>query len=127
MNAKRDWSHAEDFVEAVWLMLNQEKPKDYLLASGETHTVKEFVNKAFAYSNIEEEDGGSFTWKGSENDEALYYNDKVVVKVNPEFYRPAEVELLLGDPSEAEEELGWEKKVSFDNLIERMIKNDINE
>lgn len=125
LNAKRDWSHAEDFVVAVWLMLNQDNPKDYLLASGETHTVREFVQRAFIFSNIKVENSNSFRWEGSEENEVLYYNDKVVVKVNPDFYRPAEVELLLGDPSEAKEELGWKQKVSFDNLIERMIRSDI--
>ena len=125
LNAKRDWSHAEDFVVAVWLMLNQENPKDYLLASGETHTVREFVEKAFYYSNIDIEDKDAFKWEGSEENEVLYYNDKVVVKVNPDFYRPAEVDLLLGDPSEAKENLGWKQKISFDNLIERMIRSDI--
>jgi GDPmannose 4,6-dehydratase len=127
MNAKRDWSHAEDFVVAVWLMLNQDKPKDYLLASGETHTVREFVERAFIFSKIEVQNSNSFRWEGSEENEVLYYNDKVVVKVNPEFYRPAEVDILLGDPSEVKEELGWKQKISFDNLIERMTKNDINE
>jgi GDPmannose 4,6-dehydratase len=125
MNAKRDWSHAEDFVVAVWLMLNQDNPKDYLLASGETHTVREFVERAFIFSNIKVENSNSFRWEGSEENEVLYYNDKVVVKVNPDFYRPAEVDLLLGDPSEAKENLGWKQKISFDNLIERMIRSDI--
>tara|TARA_R110002167_G_scaffold319323_3_gene525021 strand:- start:8532 stop:9560 length:1029 start_codon:yes stop_codon:yes gene_type:complete len=122
MNAKRDWSHAEDFVEAVWLMMNQENPKDYLLASGETHTVREFVDLAFKNANI---NNSSFQWVGSEESEILYCNSKAVVRVNPEFYRPAEVDLLLGDPSEAVNELGWIKRVDFETLVKRMVNNDL--
>jgi GDPmannose 4,6-dehydratase len=122
MNAKRDWSHAEDFVEAVWLMMNQENPKDYLLASGETHTVREFVDLAFKNANI---NNSSFQWVGSEESEILYCNGKAVVRVNPEFYRPAEVDLLLGDPSEAVNELGWIKRVDFETLVKRMVNNDL--
>jgi GDPmannose 4,6-dehydratase len=122
MNAKRDWSHAEDFVEAVWLMMNQENPKDYLLASGETHTVREFVDLAFKNANI---NNSCFEWVGSEESEILYCNGKAVVRVNPEFYRPAEVDLLLGDPSEAVNELGWIKRVDFETLVKRMVDNDL--
>ena len=122
MNAKRDWSHAEDFVEAVWLMMNQENPKDYLLASGETHTVREFVDLAFKNANI---NNSSFQWVGSEESEILYCNGKAVVRVNPEFYRPAEVDLLLGDPSEAVNELGWIKRVDFETLVKRMVDSDL--
>jgi GDPmannose 4,6-dehydratase len=122
MNSKRDWSHAEDFVEAVWLMMNQENPKDYLLASGETHTVREFVDLAFKNANI---NNSCFEWVGSEESEILYCNDKAVVRVNPEFYRPAEVDLLLGDPSEAVNELGWIKRVDFETLVKRMVDNDL--
>jgi GDPmannose 4,6-dehydratase len=141
LEAQRDWSHAEDFVRAVWLMLNAEKPKDYLLASGETHSVKEFVNLAFNYAEIEGEEykelpysessGGGYVsayrWVGSGEEEILYFRDKPVIKVNPKFYRPAEVELLLGDPSEAQNELNWEKIVDFKTLVRRMIENDIKE
>lgn len=122
MESKRDWSHAEDFVHGIWLMLNQESPKEYVLASGETHSVKEFVDIAFT-----EALGGSLVWKGTERDTQLLYNDTVVVRVNPKFYRPAEVDLLLGDPSEAENGLGWQKSVDFSQLVSRMVRNDIEE
>jgi GDPmannose 4,6-dehydratase len=128
LDAKRDWSHAKDFVRAVWLMLQEDKPKDYLLASGETHTVREFVELAFKHANI----GGNYNpsdykWRGSGTDEALYFGTIPIVKINKEFYRPAEVELLLGDPSEAQKDLHWEKSVDFSTLVCRMVDNDIEE
>lgn len=126
MDAKRDWSHAEDFVRAVWLMLNEQKPKDYLLASGETHTVKEFVELAFENAGIK-----GF-WSGEGVNEQFKFLGEVpvdipLVKVNPDFYRPAEVDLLLGDPSEAQKDLNWEKSVDFPSLVRRMILNDLKE
>lgn len=126
VDAKRDWSHAEDFVVAVWLMLNQESPKDYLLASGETHTVREFVEIAFENAGI---DG---YWSGEGVDEV--YKSKgetslnvTLMKINPDFYRPAEVDLLLGDPSEAQKDLNWKKSVDFKSLVCRMCENDFKE
>lgn len=123
IEAKRDWSHAQDFVEAVWIMLNQNHPKEYVLSSNETHTVKEFVEKAFAFANIK----GS--WYGEKENEKFctIINNKehVLMKINPEFYRPAEVELLLGDSSEARKELNWQPKNSFNDLIKRMVESDI--
>ena len=126
VDAKRDWSHAEDFVVAVWLMLNQDAPKDYLLASGETHTVREFVEIAFENAGI---DG---YWSGKGADEVYKLKgevpvDIVLMKVNPEFYRPAEVDLLLGDPSEAQKDLNWQKSVDFKSLVCRMCENDFKE
>ena len=126
VDAKRDWSHAEDFVVAVWLMLNQDSPKDYLLASGETHTVREFVEIAFQNAGI---DG---YWSGKGTDEVYKLKGEVPVnivlmKVNPEFYRPAEVDLLLGDPSEAQKDLNWQKSVDFQSLVCRMCENDFKE
>ena len=130
LDAKRDWSDSEDFVDGVWKMLNQEKPKDYVLSSNETHTIREFINKAFSIINI---DG---VWHGQGTNEELslpnYMMEEhdiyssVLVKINPKFYRPAEVELLLGDSNPAREELGWKPKISFDNLVERMVKYDID-
>ncbi len=130
LDAKRDWSDSEDFVDGVWKMLNQQKPKDYVLSSNETHTIREFINKAFAVVNI---DG---VWHGNGTNEELslpnYMMEEheicssVLVKINPKFYRPAEVELLLGDSTPAREELGWKPKISFDNLVERMVKYDID-
>jgi GDPmannose 4,6-dehydratase len=126
--AKRDWSHSKDFVEGIWMMLNQEFPKEYLLASGETHTVKEFIEKAFNIAGIYGE------WKGEDLDEkfilnkttnSIYYDNKVLVKINENFYRPAEVDLLLGDPSLAKKELKWNPKISFESLIKEMVTSDL--
>jgi GDPmannose 4,6-dehydratase len=123
LEAKRDWSHAQDFVEAIWLMLNQDKPKEYILSSNETHTVREFVEKSFTYANI------TGLWRGEKENEKFIgiINNKehVLMKINPEFYRPAEVDLLLGDSTKARNELNWSPKISFDKLAERMIKSDI--
>jgi len=129
LDAKRDWSDSEDFVDGVWKMLNQEKPKDYILSSDETHSIREFVEKAFKTANI---DG---VWHGNgENEEfsvsnamreTIDFKSSILVKINPKYYRPAEVELLLGDSSLARKELGWEPKISFDKLVERMVKFDI--
>jgi GDPmannose 4,6-dehydratase len=123
LNAKRDWSDSQDFVRGVWLMLNREKPKDYLLSSGETHEVREFVHKAFRHAGVE----GFFRGNGLK--ETFGYEDKgrwlVLAKVNPKFYRPADVDLLLGDPSLAKDELGWVPEISFDNLIKSMVEWDI--
>jgi len=121
--SKRDWSHAEDFVEGIWLMLNQENPKEYILSSNETHTIKEFVEKTFSFAGI------NGNWEGEEQNEKyviLNENKKInLMVINPKYYRPAEVELLLGDSSLARQELNWKPKNSFDNLVERMIKSDI--
>ena len=125
ISAKRDWSHAYDFVRAVWLMLNEEKPKDYLLASGETHTVREFVEEAFKAAEIETH------WHEEENpiNTKLMHTKtgSILLNINKDFYRPAEVELLLGDPSEAQKDLHWEKSIDFPTLVSRMVNNDIKE
>tara|TARA_Y100000766_G_C18912252_1_gene608976 strand:- start:2486 stop:3532 length:1047 start_codon:yes stop_codon:yes gene_type:complete len=124
LDAKRDWSDSEDFVKGVWLMLNQDTPKDYVLSSGETHSIREFVEKSFQHA------GFSGEWKGNGVKESYVITNKskkvTVVKINPEFYRPAEVELLLGNSIPAQQELGWEREVSFDGLVEKMVKHDIN-
>jgi GDPmannose 4,6-dehydratase len=124
LDAKRDWSDSEDFVKGVWLMLNQDKPKDYVLSSGETHSIREFIEKAFGYADFSGE------WKGSGVKESYVVVNKskkiTVVKVNPDFYRPAEVELLLGNSIPAQQELGWEREVSFDGLVKKMVEHDIN-
>ena len=125
--AKRDWSDSEDFVKGVWLMLNQENPRDYLLASGETHTIKEFVERAFLAAGIEG------NWSEIEDDplQTKFYSNseepKVLVKINEKFYRPNEVDLLLGDASRAKFELGWKPEISFCNLVKRMVEHDLNE
>jgi GDPmannose 4,6-dehydratase len=126
--AKRDWSHAKDFIEGIWMMLNQDTPKEYLLASGKAHTVKEFVEIAF------EKCGIFGSWIGSGLNEkfilqkttnSIYYDNKILVKINEKFYRPAEVDLLLGDASMAQKEMGWSPKISFDDLVEEMVREDV--
>ncbi|MBC5647867.1 GDP-mannose 4,6-dehydratase [Christensenella tenuis] len=121
LDAKRDWGHSKDYVYAMWLMLQQDEPDDYVVATGETRTVREFVQVAFSTAGIDLE------FHGNGKDE--YATDKetgrTLVKVNPAFFRPAEVELLLGTPKKAEEKLGWDRKISFEELVERMVKNDL--
>jgi GDPmannose 4,6-dehydratase len=117
--AQRDWSHAKDFVRGIWMMLNQDEPKEYILASGETHTVKEFIEKAFEHINIK-----GF-WDGKELDEKYYFDNKILVQINPVYYRPAEVDLLLGNPHKAKEKLNWESKITFLEMVEEMVKNDL--
>jgi GDPmannose 4,6-dehydratase len=129
LNAKRDWSDSKDFVEGVWLMLNQDKPKDYVLSSGETHSIKEFIERAFNEAKI------IGIWLNENNPEKIIYAMPVLddiqyiplVVVDPEFYRPAEVDLLLGDSSPIREELGWKPKTSFGELVKKMVEHDINE
>lgn len=121
MDAKRDWGHSKDYVNAMWLMLQQKKADDYVIATNETRTVREFVNVAFKKVGIE------LKWEGTGVEERAINveNNKVVVKVNPKFYRPAEVELLIGDSSKAEKELGWQRNINFNELVERMVQNDL--
>ena len=121
MDAKRDWGHSKDYVKAMWLMLQQDTPDDYVIATNETRTVREFVETAFKHVDIEIE------WSGSGVDEIgkCKKTGKTIVKVNPEFFRPAEVELLLGNPAKAEKNLGWVREISFSQLGERMVKNDM--
>jgi len=123
LDAKRDWSYAQDFIEGIWLMMNQDKPKEFILSSNETHSIREFAEKAFAYAGI------NGHWIGEKHNEKFIANinnkDLEIIRINPKFYRPAEVDLLLGDSTEARNELGWKPKISFDNLIEKMVKSDI--
>ncbi|MGE6257340.1 GDP-mannose 4,6-dehydratase [Heyndrickxia sporothermodurans] len=121
LDAKRDWGYAEDYVEAMWLMLQQDKPDDFVIATGETHTVREFVEKAFKEVDIQIE------WKGTGIDEKAIDTStgKVVVEINKNYFRPTEVDLLLGNPTKAKKVLNWESKTSFENLIKIMINADI--
>lgn len=121
LNAKRDWGFAGDYVEGMWRILQQEKPDDYVLATNETHTVREFVELAFAEVGVEIE------WKGEGVDEKGYDKNtgKLLVDVNPRYFRPAEVELLWGDSTKAETELGWKRKVSFKELVSMMVREDM--
>ena len=120
MDAKRDWGHSKDYVRAMWLMLQQETPDDYVVATGETRTVREFVSAAFAALGV------TLRFEGEGVDEVGIdcATDKVVVRVDPQFFRPAEVELLLGCPEKAERELGWQREIGFEELVSRMAKND---
>ena len=121
LDAKRDWGHSKDYVKAMWLMLQQDQPDDYVVATGETRTVREFAKEAFKAIGIDVE------FKGTGLDEVGVNkaNGKVVIKVNKDFYRPAEVELLIGNPKKAEEKLHWKREISFHELVERMAKNDL--
>ena len=123
MDAKRDWGFAGDYVEGMWRILQQDKPGDYVLATNETHTVREFVELAFA------EVGVTVEWKGTGVEEKGYdkATGKLLVDVNPEFFRPAEVEFLWGDASRAERELGWKREVSFPQLVQMMVDEDMKE
>ena len=116
LNAKRDWGHAKDFVEAMWLMLQQDEADDYVIATGKQYSVREFVEEAAPYFGMKIE------WMGEGLDEVGYdwNTKKAVIKVNPKYFRPAEVETLLGDASKAKEKLGWEPKISFKQLVEDM-------
>ena len=104
LDAKRDWGHSRDYIRAMWLMLQQDKPDDYIICSGESHTVREFCQKAFSFAGLEYED---------------------FVHVNPKFYRPSEVNLLLGDYSKAQRKLGWKPSVEFEDLVKNMVKSDL--
>lgn len=121
MDSKRDWGHSKDYVKAMWLMLQQEKPDDYVIATNETRTVREFVEIAFGHVGITVE------WQGSGVNEIGIdqATGKTIVKINPKFFRPAEVDILLGDPTKAENALGWKREIPFAELVERMVKNDM--
>jgi GDPmannose 4,6-dehydratase len=104
LDAKRDWGYAGDYVQAMWLMLQQEEPDDYVIATGETHTIREVLDLAFGYLNLD--------WKQ-------------FVKIDPRYYRPTEVDLLIGDAKKAKKKLGWEPKVTFNELVTMMVKSDL--
>ena len=122
VDSKRDWSDAEDFVEGVWLMLNQEDPNEYILSSNETHSIREFVEEAFNFAGFAIE---KCKWVGRGEKEKYIHEKRVLVQINPDFYRPAEVELLLGDSSEARKNLGWEPKTDFIGLVRKMVDTDL--
>ena len=125
INAKRDWSDSEDFVKGVWAMLQQPEPRDYLLSSNETHSVKEFIDLASHFAQIPD-----LRWEVDEDDETntkLYSGNKVIVAVSPKFFRPAEVDLLWGDSTETRKALSWEPEVDFEGLVKKMMLNDLSE
>lgn len=121
LDAKRDWGHSKDYVNAMWLMLQQEQADDYVIATNETRTVREFVETAFSHVGIDVE------WKGTGIEEIGVDKStgKMIVSVNPQFFRPAEVEVLLGNPYKAETKLGWKREISFSELVKRMVDNDV--
>lgn len=121
LDSKRDWGHSKDYVRAMWLMLQQDQPNDYVIATNETRTVREFVETAFGHVGIK------LNWEGTGIDEVGKDAEtgKVLVKVNKDFFRPAEVDVLLGNPAKAETVLGWKREIPFSELVERMIKNDM--
>ena len=123
MNAKRDWGFAGDYVQGMWLMLQQDKPGDYVLATNETHTVREFVEAAFGECGIQ------IRWEGEGiNEKGIdVKTGRVLVDVNPQFYRPAEVEFLWGDCTKAETELGWKRQVDFRGLVSMMMDSDLRD
>lgn len=121
LDAKRDWGYAGDYVEGMWRILQQENPDDYVLATGETHSIREFCELAFG------EIGVTLNWQGSGADEQGIdaATGKVLIKINSDFFRPAEVDLLLGNPAKAEKELGWKRRVDFPGLVKLMVQHDL--
>jgi len=120
LNALRDWGHAKDFVEAQWLILQQKKPEDFVIATGEQHSVKDFINEAAKNLNME------INWKGKDLKEIGTYKGKDIIKVDPRYFRPSEVETLLGDATKAKIKLNWKPKISFKQLVKEMIDKDLN-
>jgi GDPmannose 4,6-dehydratase len=123
LNAKRDWGYAPEYVEAMWLMLQQPEPDDYVIATGETHTIREFTELAFQHAGYE------IVWDGPENQEVGRdrKTGKILIEVSMEFFRPAEVDLLVGDARKAKEKLGWEPRTKFKDLVRIMVEADLKE
>ena len=121
--ATRDWGHARDYTEGMWLMLQQPEPDDYVLATGEEYSVREFVERAFAYI------GRKIEWRGSGVAEQGFdaRDGRVLVEIDPRYFRPTETDALLGDPSKARQKLGWHHKVSFDELVNEMVESDLSD
>ena len=122
MDAKRDWGHAKDYVEMQWLMLQQDEPDDFCIATGVQYSVRDFVN--YAWSHL----GKTIRWEGEGMNEKGYDSEtgNLIVEVDPRYFRPTEVETLLGDPSKAKEKLGWEPKITLEEMVYEMMENDIN-
>ena len=121
LDAQRDWGHARDYVEAMWLMLQQDEPDDYVVATGEMHSVREFVEKAF------KEVGITIAWEGSGVEEVgiNQATGEPIVMIDPKYFRPSEVELLIGDARKAREFLGWQPRVTFNQLVKEMVAHDL--
>jgi GDPmannose 4,6-dehydratase len=120
LNTKRDWGHAKDYVEAQWLILQQDAPEDFIIATGEQHTVRDFINLSARALNME------IKWKGEGVNEVGLLEGREIIKVDPRYFRPTEVQTLLGDASKARKKLGWRPKISFQQLINEMIKEDLD-
>ncbi len=121
LDAKRDWGHAKDYVYGMWQMMQQDKADDFVLATGETHSVREFVEKAFSHVDIKIKWEGEGAGEKGRNAET---ND-IIIEVDKKYFRPTEVEVLLGDPGKAKKELGWEHKYTFDELVKEMVEADV--
>ena len=120
LDARRDWGHARDYIEMQWLMLQQEKPQDYVIATGKQYSVREFVQRCAKLLDLD------LAWQGSGVEEkAIDPSGKVVVAVDPRYFRPTEVETLLGDPGKAQRDLGWVPRVTFDELVREMVESDL--
>jgi len=119
LNAMRDWGHAKDFVEAQWLMLQQEKPEDFVIATGKQYSVRDFINQAAKILDME------ISWRGKDLDEVGLLNGQEIIKVDPRYFRPTEVETLLGDASKAKEKLNWSAKITFEQLVKEMVDSDL--
>jgi len=119
LDAKRDWGHAKDYVEMQWLMLQQEKPEDFVIATGKQYSVRDFLNVAAQELEMKLE------WHGKGLDEVAIYQGNEIVRVDPCYFRPTEVETLLGNPEKAKNSLGWEPKTTFEELVKEMIQEDL--
>ena len=119
LNAMRDWGHAKDFVEAQWLMLQQEKPEDFVIATGKQYSVRDFINEAAKNLDME------INWSGKGLDEIGSFNGQDIIKVDPRYFRPTEVKTLLGDASKAKKKLNWSPKITFEQLVKEMVDSDL--
>ena len=121
LDAKRDWGHAKDFVEAQWLILQQEKPEDFVISTGKQYSVRDFINEAAKNLDIK------INWRGKNLNEIGSYNGEDIIKIDPRYFRPTEVETLLGDASKAKDKLGWSPKISFEQLVKEMVDEDLKQ
>ena len=119
LNAKRDWGHAKDYVEAQWMMLQQDQPDDFVIATGKQYSVRDFINIASKYLGMKIE------WKGNGLDEIGSHDGKIIIEVDPKYFRPTEVETLLGDYTKAKEKFNWSPKISFEQLVKEMVEEDL--
>lgn len=121
LDAKRDWGHAKDYVEAMWLMLQQDTPQDYVISTGKQYSVRQFIEEVAKHLDMK------ISWQGSKEKEVGLLDGQPIIKVDPKYYRPTEVETLLGDPTKAKQQLNWQPKVGFEELVADMIQSDLKE